>query len=141
MEDYEVQKEYDGITFPDAIGEEILTSIFFDADWAHDVKTRRSMTGLLVLVGSAPLLWQSKSQGCIASSTYCAEFIAMRSAVEEAISIRYMLRCLGIPVKTPTKIFGDNWSVIQSASIPQSELKKKHIAIAYHRGVTYEWII
>ena len=56
----------------------------------------------------------------------------MRGAVEEAISIRYMLRCLGVPVIRPTNMFGDNFGVIQSAEIPEGELKKKHIAISYH---------
>jgi hypothetical protein len=56
----------------------------------------------------------------------------MRSAVEEAISIRYMLRCLGLPVQRPTDLFGDNFGVIQSAELPDGELKKKHIAILYH---------
>ena len=56
----------------------------------------------------------------------------MRSAVEEAISLRYMLRCLGVPVTHPTDLYGDNFGVIQSAEIPEGELKKKHIAISYH---------
>ncbi len=57
----------------------------------------------------------------------------MWSPVEEAISIRYMLRCLGIPVMKPTNLYGDNFGVIQSATtIPEGELKKKHIAITYH---------
>ena len=89
---------------------------------------------MLLFVGSTPVSWSSCRQKCIATSTYCAEFIAMRSAVEEAISLRYMLRCLGVPVpkNKPTQIYGDNWSVIQSANIPDSEMKKKHIAISYH---------
>ena len=29
-------------------------------------------------------------------------------------------------------MYGDNWSVIQSATILESELKKKHVAISYH---------
>ena len=74
----------------------------------------------------------SKRQGAIATSTYAAEFMAMRSAVEEAVSLRYMLRCLGIPVTQPTKLFGDNLGVIQNASIPDSELKKKHVALSFH---------
>jgi hypothetical protein len=56
----------------------------------------------------------------------------MRAAVEEAISIRYMLRCLGIPVEEPTNLVGDNLGVIQSASILESDIKKKHVAISYH---------
>ena len=46
--------------------------------------------------------------------------------------MRYMLRCFGIPVTTPTRMYGDNRGVIDSVSIPQSELKKRHIAILYH---------
>jgi hypothetical protein len=56
----------------------------------------------------------------------------MRSAVEEAISLQYMLRCLGIPVTKPTNLYGDNFGVIWSATILEGELKKKHVAIAYH---------
>jgi hypothetical protein len=43
-----------------------------------------------------------------------------------------MLRCLGIPVTKPTNLYGDNFGVIQSATIPEGELKKKHVAITYH---------
>jgi hypothetical protein len=46
----------------------------------------------------------------------------MRSAVEEAISIRYTLRCLGVLVTKLTDLFGDNFGVIQSAEIPAGEL-------------------
>lgn len=56
----------------------------------------------------------------------------MISAVEEVISIRYMFRYLGIPVKVPAKLFGNNFGVIQSAAIPDTETKKKNIAISYH---------
>ena len=55
----------------------------------------------------------------------------MCQAVEEAISLRYMLHCLGIPVTDPTNLYGDNFGLIQSASIPDSEMKKKHVAISY----------
>ena len=132
LEDYPDAAEDIDENFPTPFGDELQTSVFFDADHAHDHETRRSISGIIVFVGSTPVIWQSKRQGCIATSTYCAEFIAMRSAVEEAISIRYMLRCLGVPVTRPTDLFGDNFGVIQSAEIPEGELKKKHIAISYH---------
>ena len=45
---------------------------------------------LLVFVGSTPVLWHSKRLGCIATSAKCAELISMRTAVDEAISIRYI---------------------------------------------------
>ena len=74
----------------------------------------------------------SKRQGCIATFTYCAEFLAMCAGVEESISLCYMLRCLGVKVSKPTNMFGDSWGVIQSATIPQIELRKNHVAISYH---------
>ena len=75
----------------------------------------------------------SKRQGSVETSTYGAEFNAMRTATEETMALRYMLRSLGVPVTQPTKMFGDNLGVIQNASMPDSMLKKKHTAIAYHR--------
>jgi hypothetical protein len=132
LDDYPDAREDVDDGLPEPFGAELATAVFFDADHAHDHVTRRSISGIIVFVGSTPVIWQSKRQGCIATSTYCAEFIAMRMAVEEAISIRYMLRCLGIPVTTPTDMYGDNFGVIQSAEIPEGELKKKHIAISYH---------
>ena len=132
LEDYADAEEDIPTDLPPAFGSELETSIFFDSDHAHDVKTHRSISGLILFVGSTPVAWHSRRQGCIATSTYCAEFLAMRSATEEAISLRYMLRCLGIPVSKSTALYGDNWGAIQSANIPDSELKKKHIAISYH---------
>jgi hypothetical protein len=119
--------------FPEPKGTPIATTIFFDSDHAHDIETRRSISGVLVIVGSTPVLWKSKRQGSVATSTYSAEFCAMRLATEEAITIRYMLRSLGIPVNEPTKLFGDNLGVIQNASMPEATLQKKHTAISFHR--------
>ena len=53
-----------------------------------------------------------------------------------SINLRYCLRCLGVPVPNdgtaPTQIFGDNFSVIQSASNPEADFKKKHVALSFH---------
>ena len=57
----------------------------------------------------------------------------MRTAVKEVQSVRYMLRFLGVKVKHASLICGDNLGVIQNCTIPDILLKKKHIAIAYHR--------
>ena len=68
----------------------------------------------------------SKRQGAIATSTYGAELCAMRTAVEEVQSVRYMIRYLGVKVKHATLICGHNKGVIQNCSLPESLLKKKH---------------
>ena len=77
-------------------------------------------------------MFHSKRQGSVETSTYGAKFGSMRTAVDEAVSIRYMLRSLGVPVTKPTVMLGDNMSVIQSATRPESPLKKRHTALSYH---------
>ena len=59
--------------------------------------------------------------------------MAGRSAAEEAIAIRYMLRSLGVTVNKPTDLLGNNEGMIKSSSLPSSTLKKKHVAISYHK--------
>ncbi len=136
LEDYPHATEELDPGFPKPFGPVMESTIFVDSDHAHDKKTRRSLTGLLAYVGSTPVLWLSKRQGSIASSTYSAEFSALRTATEEAISLRYMLRCLGCNVPAdgscPTKIFGDNLSVILNSQNPAADLAKKHVAISFH---------
>ena len=40
---------------------------------------------------------------------------------------------MGVEVEGPTNMLCDNAAVVQNASKPESTLKKKHNAIAYHR--------
>ena len=56
-------------------------------------------------------------------------------ATEEAISLRYMLRCLGCTLPTgkqSTVSFEDNLETILSASNPQADMSRKHVALSYH---------
>ena len=47
--------------------------------------------------------------------------------------MRYELRMLGVPIEGPSIMFGGNMAVINSASILDSNLKKRHNALSYHR--------
>jgi hypothetical protein len=89
-------------------------------------------SGVIVMVGSTPFIWKSKRQGAVQTSTYGAEFSAMRLAAEETLIIWYMLRALGIRVSTPIAVAGDNAGVIANISMPDATLKKKHVALSYH---------
>ena len=109
-----------------------ITSIY-DASHAPCLVTRRSVTGICLLINNMLLRCTSKRQNTVETSTYGAEMVAGRLAVEQVMDLRYKLRMLGVPVKGPSLLLGDNQSVITSCSIPSSNLKKKHNAIAYHR--------
>jgi hypothetical protein len=65
-------------------------------------------------------------------SSYGFEFIARCILVEEVTALRGDLQVLGVPVKSPTKWYGDNLGKLQSSNIPEAMLKKTHMNIAYH---------
>lgn len=105
---------------------------FVDSDHAGQLTTRRSRTGFIILLNSAPIYWFSKQQTSVETSSFGSEFIAMKQCCEYIRGLRYKLRMMGIPVDLPTYIFGDNQSVLCNTSKPHSTLKKKSSSIAFH---------
>ena len=59
--------------------------------------------------------------------------MAMRHSLEEFVALRDMLRCLGLNVDTASALYGDDLGVIQHATIKESLLNKKHVAISYDK--------
>jgi hypothetical protein len=110
----------------------MTTMVYFDSNFAHDEVTRRSITGIVGYVGNTPVTYFSKRQGAVATSTYSAEICAAKVGTEEAISLRYMLRSFGVPVKQRTTLIGDNLGSLISVTKPGSPLKKKTCSVAYH---------
>lgn len=105
---------------------------FVDADHAGDLQTRRSRTGVLLYLNKAPIVWHSKKQNSVETSTFGSEFIALKTGIEIVKGMRYKLRMLGIPIDGHAHICVDNMSVVKNSSIPESVLKKKSNSIAYH---------
>lgn len=115
------------------MGKEARITVYVDADHARDKVTRRSVTGIILLLNNTPLVWISKRQKTVEASTYGSELIASRVAIELIMEMRYKLRMLGIVLEKQTMLLGDNMSVVLNTMIPSSSLKKKHLACSYHR--------
>ena len=131
---YRDAKEAIPPNMPEARGRNVSSSCFVDADLAGDKSMRRSQTGILIFVNKAPIHWHSKQQPSVETSTFGAEFCAMKTAVEMIEALRYKLRMFGVPLDGPASIFCDNEAVYKNTSIPESVLSKKHHSIAYHRS-------
>jgi len=99
----------------------------------HDLATGRSVTGILHLINQTPLDWYSKKQATVETATYGAEFVAARTCVEQIIELRLTLRYLGVPIREKSYMFGDNKSVVDSATIVHSKLHKRHTMLSFHR--------
>jgi hypothetical protein len=76
--------------------------------------------------------WFTKKQATVETATYGSEFVAAKHAVEQIMAMRTTLRYLGVEVHGPSFMFGDNGSVVTNSSIPESPLRKRHQALAYH---------
>ena len=50
---------------------------FSDADWASETTSRRSRTGIILMMCGAPMLWKSHLQATISLSTTEAEYNAL----------------------------------------------------------------
>ena len=118
---------------PTPLVEEISITVFVDSDHGHDKVRLRLITGLIAFLGRTPVLYLSKRQGAIETSTYGAEFCGMKTGVVETIAIRYMMRCLGVKVEIASLLCGDNLDVFQNSKIKVSPLKNKHVAIKYNK--------
>jgi len=118
---------------PVPLGKAVVMSCFVDADHAGCKETRRSHTGVIIYVNKAPILWYSKRQTTVETSTFGSEIVAMKIAVEMIEGLRYKLRMLGVPIVGPCSVFCDNDSVVKNVTHVESPLKKKHCSISYHK--------
>jgi len=76
---------------PELRGNAVSSHCFVDADLAGHKVTRRSQTGILIFVNRAPIMWYSKRQNQVESSTFGSEFIALKTAIEMIDGMRYKL--------------------------------------------------
>ena len=117
---------------PEPLGKPVLQTSYVDANLAHNFVNGRSLTGVIHLFNQTPVESYSKLQGTVEWATYGSEFNAAKTATEQMLELRLMLRYLGVPVKKQMYLFGDNQSVVTSATIPDSKIKKRHLLLAYH---------
>ena len=117
---------------PTSYGKDIVTRCFVDVDHARDKLSQRSRTGFIIFVNGAPVVWYSKRQATIETSTSDQEFVAAKVATKTICGLRYKLTMLGVPIEGPAYFFGDNMSVITNIAVPEFVLRKKSNMIAYH---------
>jgi hypothetical protein len=117
---------------PEPLGKRIILTSYVDANLYHDHVTGRSVTGVLHFLNQTPIEWFTKKQPTVETATHGSEFVAAKTAVQQLLGMRYTLRYLGVPIDTPTYLFGDNGSVVTSGSLPDSPLRKRHHALSYH---------
>ena len=121
---------------------------FSDADWASETTSRRSRTGVVLMMCGAPMLWKSQLQATISLSTTEAEYNAL---VYMGCEILYFFRLLSElgqrAVVEGTKAGGtgrampvrvDNKSTLRIAENPFNMRRTRHIEIKHMKVL--EWV-
>ncbi len=88
----------------------------------------------MLFCNKAPVVFVSRKQNSIETSSFGSEFTALKTAIELTEGIRYKLRMMGVPLDGDgaAYIMCDNQSVVTNSSVPQSVLKKKSNSVAFH---------
>ena len=110
----------------------VETRAFVDATHASDKMNRRSQSGMLIFVNRAPIIFCSKKQNSVETSTFGSEFTAMKLAVEFVKGLRHKLRMFGVPIDGPAFMYCDNEVAHKNMSIPESALNKEIHGMSYH---------
>ena len=111
---------------------------YVDANLHQDEVTSRVVMACLhlanaTLVNATPTHWHTKRQATVETATFGSEFVGARISTDKIIDLRYTLMYLGVPIRAKSYMFGDNKSVVYSASIPSSTLSKKSTLASYHQ--------
>ena len=114
-----------------------------DASHIGNKLTYQLHTGILIIVNNTSIDWFSMKQNTVKTSSFGAELIAARIAMEKVKAMRTKLRWFGIPIDRPTYMFCDNESVVKSTSRAESTLSKKHQLISWHsiwKAISAGWL-
>jgi hypothetical protein len=109
-----------------------VIELFSDADWGNSPDDRRSITGYLSMLAGGVVTWSSKKQPTTALSSMEAEYMALASAVREALWLRSMLTELGSLSPLPTHISVDNHGTISFTQNSGFHARSKHIDVRHH---------
>jgi hypothetical protein len=132
MEQYRDAKEMIPHDAPKPRGNSIRITAYVDSDHAANQATRRSHTGYIIFINRAPVLWYSKRQNTVETSTFGSEFLAMKTVTEAIITLRAKLQWFGVPVDGPADVYADNESMVKCTRDFDTTLNKKHNSVCYH---------
>ena len=102
-----------------------------DANLNHCLATGKSSTACLYFVNKTPVDQYSKKQATVETASYGSEFVAVKTGTEQIMDVRQTLRYLGASISSISFIFGDNRSVVTSATLPHSALTNHHNILAF----------
>jgi Zn-finger protein len=106
-------------------------NVYVDADLGGDKETRKSTTGFVMMINSAPTSWYSKLQHCVSVSTAESEYYGIHECARHCLWYRNIFKELGLKQDVIT-INTDNKAAIYNCENETINPKSKHIDLRYH---------
>lgn len=118
---------------------------FVDANWGGEFA--RSTYGHVTRLFGVPIAWVSRRQGCVASSTCHAEFMAIGAACRDTIWLKSLVQDVIPKIQTPL-LLGDNKSSVYVSRDNAANKRTRHTdrefyyinKQLYKKNVDIEWI-
>ena len=85
---------------PKPLGKSVTTTTSLDANLLLCMATGASLTACFHFCNQTPMDCYSKKQATVETATSGSLFVAVKTATEQIMDIRYTLRYLGVPVST-----------------------------------------
>jgi hypothetical protein len=95
------------------------------------------MTGTVILLNGAPIVWSARKQGIVTTSSTEAEYVALSETTKDVLYVNNLLNEFTTVAK-PTYIFVDNSGAIAIASKNINNQRTKHIDVRYHH--VRDWV-
>jgi transposase InsO family protein len=113
--------------YPD--GQQLVA--FADAAHGTDLLQRRSVSGICCVLGGAAVVFKTKQQDVIATSSTEAEFVCAVHTGKIVKYLRSILHELGFTQTSPTTIFEDNRAAIAMVNSTKPTTRSRHIDIQH----------
>jgi len=106
---------------------------FVDADFANGINDRKSTSGYLFQIYGSSVCWSTRKQSTVAISSTEAEYLALASAIQEAMWLKGLLveMCV-IGADEQIVLYEDNQSCIKIAEEPRKHQRLKHLDTKYN---------
>ncbi|CAM9876141.1 unnamed protein product [Heterosigma akashiwo] len=114
------------------LGGDLVLRAYTDADFCQDRIDGKSVTGYVIMLGDSPIVWASKLQTAVTTSTVEAEYLALRSGLKDIMWLRHLLVDLSCPQVEPTPVIEDNSACIEWARDMVVSRKTRHFHVSYH---------
>ena len=120
-----------GITY--SVGGQLNQLIAYsDASWASEPESRKSVTGIVLMLNGGIIGWKSKKQTVVTDSTTYAEYVAAHSCSRDVVWLRRLLEDLNYEQSSSTCLFLDNAAAELLITNPVFHERSKHVDVKFH---------